>query len=223
MTQGSNSQQTPVPPPSRHWMFDETIKPSKFHHLLKLPHKLSPSNYLTWITMIESTLKTVNLFGYCTGKVKDPDPADTTAAARWKRMKILVHAILMTNMMEDIINQFDDGEDLIAHIAKMKEYHRNLILMSRNIDDELFACFLRISMPALWNYVFAALPDRYTLEEIERHMKDELGVRTNQQTNATVYGAFSKGKQKGKIQGSQSNPPKCTNCGKKGHTMQKCY
>ncbi|EED83518.1 predicted protein [Postia placenta Mad-698-R] len=240
MTQGGNSQQTPVLPLSHHWTFDETIKPSKFHHLLKLPHKLSPSNYLTWTTMIESTLETVDLFGYCTDEVKDPDPADAMAVAHWKCMNALVCMILTTNMMEDIINQiweearrlfagqtttdwmltitnlvtmkFDDGEDLIAHIAKMKGYRRDLILMSRNIDNELFACFLRISMPASWNYVFAALPNHYMLEEIEWCMKDEL-----------TYGAFSKGKQKGKTQGSQSNPPKCMNCGKKGHTMQKCY
>jgi len=35
-----------------------------------------------------------------------------------------------------------DGEDIATHIAKMKTYCRDLILMQHDIDDELFACFL---------------------------------------------------------------------------------
>jgi len=35
-----------------------------------------------------------------------------------------------------------DSKDIATHIAKMKTYRRDLILMQHDINDELFACFL---------------------------------------------------------------------------------
>ena len=64
---------------------------------------------------------------------------------------------------------------------------RDLTLMGRDIDDGLFACFLRISMPPTWNYVFAGLPNNYTSAEVERQVKDEYGIKTNQETVAMAY------------------------------------
>ena len=69
-----------------------------------------------------------------------------------------------------VMTHYTDGEDIAAHIAKMKGYHRDLVLMQHNIDDELFVCFLWISMPTSWNYVFAALPDQYSSAEVEQHI-----------------------------------------------------
>ena len=66
-----------------------------------------------------------------------------------------------------ITTHYTDGEDVSAHITKMKGYRRNLILMQQDLADELFACFLCISMPSTWNYVFAALPDHYNMTEVE--------------------------------------------------------
>ncbi|KIJ61053.1 hypothetical protein HYDPIDRAFT_31762 [Hydnomerulius pinastri MD-312] len=76
-----------------------------------------------------------------------------------------------------------DGEDVAAHIAKMKGYQRDIILMNRDIDDELFACFLRLSMPPSWNIAFAALPDRYASSEVERRICEEYGIRLSQTSN----------------------------------------
>ena len=46
-----------------------------------------------------------------------------------------------------VTTKYVDGDDVAAHLAKMKGYHHNLTLMGRDIDDGLFTCFLRISMP----------------------------------------------------------------------------
>ena len=86
-----------------------------------------------------------------------------------------------------VTTKYADSEDLTAHIAKMKSYRRDLILMKRDIADDLFACFLRISMPSTWNYVFAGLPSRYTPNKVERRIKDEYGIRTNQAGGASSY------------------------------------
>lgn len=66
-----------------------------------------------------------------------------------------------------VTTRYTDGEDAAAHITKMKTYRCDLLMMQRDIDDELFACFLCISMPSSWNYVFAALPEHYTSAEVE--------------------------------------------------------
>jgi hypothetical protein len=58
--------------------------------------------------------------------------------------------------------------------------------MSRNIDDGLFACLLRISMPPSWNYVFSGLPDNYSSVEVECRIKDEHGIKSNQESTAMM-------------------------------------
>ena len=66
-----------------------------------------------------------------------------------------------------VTTHYTDSEDVTEHIAKMKAYCCDLILMQHDIADKLFVCFLCISMPSTWNYVFAALPDYYTSAEVE--------------------------------------------------------
>ncbi|KAG6852143.1 hypothetical protein C0991_002635, partial [Blastosporella zonata] len=88
-----------------HWSLMKDIDPSKYGHLLRLPHKLAPSNYITWITMIESNLNTVDLFKYCLGKVPKPEPKNEDESGRWKHTNALVCAILTTNMTEEVVNQ----------------------------------------------------------------------------------------------------------------------
>ena len=67
-----------------------------------------------------------------------------------------------------VTTKYVDGEDVITHLAKMKGLRHDLTQMGRDVDDGLFACFLRISMPPTWNYVFAGLPNNYTSAEVER-------------------------------------------------------
>jgi len=120
-----------------------------------------------------------------------------------------------------VTTRYTDGEDISAHLAKMNGYRRDLLLMRRDIADDLFACFLRISMPQTWNYVFAALPDHYTSTEVERRIRDEYGVRTSQAGTATSA-----------LQATQSNTrrsrtpipgqPFCTNCTISGHWTNDC-
>ncbi len=54
-----------------------------------------------------------------------------------------------TLTISNLINTKYGGgdEDVIEHITKMKRFHQDLILMGRDIDDQIFACFLRLSMP----------------------------------------------------------------------------
>jgi hypothetical protein len=55
-----------------HGILLKEIEPLKFQHLLCLPHKLLELNYVTWLTMMESNLETVDLFNYCTINVPKP-------------------------------------------------------------------------------------------------------------------------------------------------------
>ena len=76
----------------------------------------------------------------------------------------------------------------------MKALCHDLILMKRDIPDELFACFLCISMPPLWNHVFSALPEHYTSIEIERCIRDEHGIRASQAASSSSFHASKTGK-----------------------------
>ena len=41
-----------------------------------------------------------------------------------------------------VMMKYVDGKDPSAHIAKMKGFHHDLMLMNWSINDELFTCFL---------------------------------------------------------------------------------
>ena len=116
-----------------------------------------------------------------------------------------------------VTTKYVDGEDVTTHLAKMKGLRRDLTLMGRDVDDGLFACFLRISMPPTWNYVFAGLPNNYTSAEVEQRVKDEYGIKTNQETVAMAYRTRQT---MGKAKPSDMT---CGNCHRSGHTKQKCW
>jgi hypothetical protein len=89
----------------------------------------------------------------------------------WKEVKhlfagqtLMDWTLIITGM---VTIRYNDGDDLLAHIVHMKAYHHNLILMQCNINDQIFTCFLRISMLSIWNYVFAGLSDYYTSAKVE--------------------------------------------------------
>jgi hypothetical protein len=90
----------------------------------------------------------------------------------WSEARRLFSGQTMTDFTLTITSlvtmKYVDGEDVAAHIAKMKSFCQDLMLMNRDLEDGLFACFLRISMPPSWNYVFAGLPQMYTSAEVER-------------------------------------------------------
>ncbi|KAG2073033.1 hypothetical protein BDR04DRAFT_961388, partial [Suillus decipiens] len=243
-----------------HWTLRKTIKASRYHHLLRLPHKLSPSNYITWMTTMEAALETADLLDYCTGEVTTSTSDSSKVQKHWVKANALIRSILTANMTEEVIWQighiksseiwseathlfagqtltdwtllitslistkYQEGEDVTVHIAKMRSYCRDLILMRRDIDDTLFAAFVCISMPQSWNYVFAGLPACYTLMEVERHIKDEYGTRTNQAGGTTAYQAQYAPKGRAKKRNEPiPGQPFCTNCNKAGHTVEKCY
>ena len=149
----------------------------------------------------------------------------TTAAEIWAEARRLFAGQTITDYMLTITNlvtaKYEEGEDVTEHIAKFKTWRRDLILMQRDIPDDLYACFLRISMPAAWNYVFAGLPAKYTSAEVERRIKDESGVRKNQETTA-AYMTRGAGKSK-KTNSPIPGQPFCTNCKKNGHLIADCW
>lgn len=120
-----------------------------------------------------------------------------------------------------VTTKYIDGKDPSTHIAKMKGFRRDLMLMQQSVNDELFTCFLRISMPPTWNYVFAGLPQKYSSAEVERRIKDEHGIKSNQQSVAMAYQAMhntSRGRNKRKPDNTE-----CSNCHNLSHTYCDCW
>src|SRR6266487_3044821 len=137
-----------------------------------------------------------------------------------------------TLMISNLINTKYGGgdEDIIEHIAKMKCFRHDLVLMGHDIEDEIFACFLRLSMPQDWNYVFAGLMDPYMSKDVETHIKGEHSSHAVQTASASAFRTASsskpkgKGKKKGNDKSNQkANEPYCNNCNRPGHWTKSCW
>lgn len=146
-----------------------------------------------------------------------------TAAGIWSEVRRL-YANTTATITALVTTRYIDGEDVNAHIAKMKGYRHYLSLMQRDIDDELFACFLRISMPPTWNCVFATLPDHYSSTEVEQRIRDKYGACTSQFTTSIAFQASRSNKTKdGRSRTPIPGQPYCTNCKISGHHTEDCY
>ena len=190
-----------------------------------LPHKLTMSNYVSWMVATESQLNTIDLLGYVDWEIAPHKPHNLDYP-NWQAANTLICSILFTNMSEDIVVQIShiklaleiwsearclfsgqmitdftlmitslvtmkyvDSKDILAHLAIMKGYHHDLTLMGRDIDDGLFACFMRILMTPTWNYMFTSLLNNYTSAEVKRPIKDEYSIKMNQESVAMAYQA----------------------------------
>ena len=94
-----------------HWTLRKSVDASRYHHLLRLPHKLSPSNYVTWMTMMEAALETADMFGYCTREIRTSTADSSKVQKRWKKANALVRSILTSNMTEEVIGQIGHIKD----------------------------------------------------------------------------------------------------------------
>ena len=134
-----------------------------------------------------------------------------TAAGMWAEARRLYASTTATDWTLTITSlvttRYTDGDDVAAHISKMKGYRRDLVLMQRDIDNELFACFLRISMPPTWDVVFATLPDHYTSSEVERRIRGEHTVHTSQFTASSFHATRLKTSKKRKEEQCAREPP----------------
>lgn len=252
---GANPAAVPLPTtPLPHWSLTSLMDTSRYLTLCgRLPHKLTTSNYVSWMVATESQLDTIDLLGYVNREIAPRKPYHLEYP-NWQAANALVRSILVTNMSEDIVVQIShiklaseiwsearclfsgqtitdftltitslvttkyvNGEDIPAHLAKIKGYRHDLTLMGRDIDDGLFACFMRISMPRTWNYVFAGLPNDYTSAEVERRIKDEYGIKTNQESVTMAYRA---GRTSGR---GKSGDTTCDNCHRAGHLKRDCW
>jgi hypothetical protein len=108
----------------------------------------------------------------------------------WQEAKCFFSGQTMTDYTFTITSlvtrKYVDREDPATHIVKMKAFRHNPQLMSRDIDDGLFACLLCISMPPSWNYVFSSLPDNYSSVEVKHRIKEEHGIKSNQESIAMM-------------------------------------
>jgi hypothetical protein len=142
----------------------------------------------------------------------------------WDEAKHLFSRQTMTDFTLTITSlvtmKYVDGEDISAHIAKMRSYRCDLTLMSCDIDNGLFACFLHISMPLTWNYVFASLPQSYTSAEVEQQIKDEHGIKANQESVTVAYRAMQTTRMTNK---TSPGDPFCMNCNKPGQWIKACW
>src|ERR1700683_1018567 len=109
-------------------------------------------------------------------------------------------------------NECVDRED----IAKMKAFHCDLTLMNCDLDNSLFGCFLCISMPPSWNYVFTGLPQMYSSAEVKHRIKDKYGIKSNQESVTMAFRAVQTNL-KGHEHSNNPGDPYCTNCNKPGH------
>jgi hypothetical protein len=109
----------------------------------------------------------------------------------WEEARCLYSGQMITNwtmiITSLVMTKFTDREDVTTHISKMKLYRWDLIMMGCNMDNDLSSCFLHISMPPGWNYVFAGLLAKYTTAEVKWCIKDKYGIRANQQSTASAY------------------------------------
>jgi hypothetical protein len=148
----------------------------------------------------------------------------TSAKAIWDEARRLFARQTITDYTMTITNlvttKYQEDEDIMEHIAKFRGWKRDLQMMARDIPDDLFACFLQISMPLSWNYVFTGLPTRYTAEEIERRIKDESGVCKTQESAAAYQARTSK---KSKSWTGTSRQISCTNCKRNSHLEKDCW
>ncbi|KIM82401.1 hypothetical protein PILCRDRAFT_7801 [Piloderma croceum F 1598] len=230
-SQGASSSQNPKlkDADTKHWSLSSKIKPSKYLTLFtRPPNKLTTSNFISWMFMVEATLDMINLLGYIDGSINTHFPQHTKYE-NWQTANTLVRSILITNMSEEaatmtdytltitslVTTKYVDREDPAAHIVKMKTFQHDLQL----IDDGLFACLLRISMPPSWNYVFSSLPDNCSSVKVKCHIKDEHGIKTNQESVAMMaYQAGDRHEHE-----HRAGEPFCTNCNKPGHWIAGCW
>ncbi|KAJ3490873.1 hypothetical protein NLI96_g1117 [Meripilus lineatus] len=119
-------------------------------------------------------------------------------------------------------------DDVGKHIAKMRQLNHALTLMGRHIPDDIFAVFLRLSMPTSWRYIFGGLPETYTSAEIERRIRDEYAYQLIEQTRASSKALAVTQPRTPETPHTDRRKHRhstryCTTCRKHGHTLAKCW
>jgi hypothetical protein len=97
-----------------------------------------------------------------------------TAQEIWREARRLLSGQTITDwtlcLAKLTQTHYSEGEDVIDHLSKFRRVRQDMILMERPLPEDVFAGLLRISFPETWNYVFAALPDPYTPEDVEKRI-----------------------------------------------------
>lgn len=161
--------------------------------------------------------------------MKTPDEIWKEAARLYSAQTSADFTRLITSL---ITTKYVEGEDIKAHLAKMNGFLRDIFIMGRDLPDDVYATFLRLSLPPSWNFVFAGLPDPYTSAQVEQKILEHDGILSHQQTSVThtAFMAASPSRRHRSSSSSSlssirgSNPDEfCTNCKVPGHTKAKCF
>jgi hypothetical protein len=187
-------------------------------------HKSSHTNYPNW--RAANALVRLILITNMAEEVAIQMSHLRSAHEIWSKARHLFSGQTMTDFTLTITSlvttKYIDGDDVAAHIAKMKGFHCDLMLMDRDLEDGLFACFLRILMPPTWSYIFAGLPQMYTSAEVERRVKDEHSIKANQESVAMAFRA-AQTNTNGHEHSHNPGDPYCMNCNKPGHWISGCW
>ena len=91
--------------PKLYWLLQKMIEPSKYLTLFgRLPHKLSSTNYVSWMFSVEATLDTIDLAEYVNGSIRTHKHSQDNYP-NWRAANALVRSILVTNMAEEVAIQ----------------------------------------------------------------------------------------------------------------------
>ena len=115
--------------PHPHWSLSSLMDTSRYLTLCgRLPHKLTMSNYVSWMVATEAQLNTINLLGYVDGEIAPCRPHNLDYP-NWQAANTLVHSILVTNMSEDIVVQISHIKLALEIWSKARHLFSGQIIM----------------------------------------------------------------------------------------------
>jgi len=102
-SQGMSSSQNPKPEDknAEHWSLSSKIEASKYLMLFTcLLNKLTASNFISWMFVVEATLDMIDLLGYINGSIATHFPQHVRYE-NWQAANVLICSILIMNMSEE--------------------------------------------------------------------------------------------------------------------------
>ena len=125
-----------------------------------------------------------------------------------------------------VLIRYIEGEDVTDHLKKMNGFKQDLSLMGWLLTDNLFATFLHISMPPIWNYTFAGLPKKYTTKDVQHCILDEWRIHINQQTSTSMAAYNTSSSRVNKLKTEHPHRPGelyCNNCKRLEYWIVGCW
>ncbi|SCV70659.1 BQ2448_3421 [Microbotryum intermedium] len=137
------------------------------------------------------------------------------------------HNVLYTGLIRLLATKYIEGQDMDAHLTKLRMCYEELAKIGKAISDEYLCIFILNSLPESWSNVnmwfeqaHANPDDVVTSTQVIGQIKNEaqrrqtaaISVNSNQVITKSNAGALA-----------TLQPLKCTHCNKKGHIAADCY